>query len=1170
MRKALENLPRKLDDAFESSVARIDAQPKALRDLAHRLIGWIVSAERPLRKIEVLHAFAVDPGDEEVDDENIVMLTTLLRACAGLVTVDDDRATFGMVHVLAYEFFQGRYLGTTEIHEDIARTSLAYLGLKMLKSGPCSTLEDMDNRLRDLPFLQYAARNWGKHASNPGTEQTLREYIQQLLEEPQLRSSAFQALNYRTDISNRDILAAVFDSLPKGQSQLHIAAYWGLNLTLKELVGAGADSNVTDSQGWSPLNWATSNGHIDTMGILLESGADVNHQDEQGWTPLTWASFNGSVPAAELVLGRKAQHLMTDVHGWTALHWAVSRQNQEVVQLLMEHHQKYLENSKSQPLRTTTIPPTKSSHVGGSRTDSAIELAAASGDTKIFNLLIKNGDPEDKTFNCWWGSSGFDPPMSNTWRTMNKAESMYGIGVYISRRLRYGRVDKDPEQWKATMLHSAIKDDKLEIVQLLISIGADVNADSLDRSALHAAACKRDPRFAQILIENHADVSALDTHRQTALHQAILNGFQETVSALIKGGADVNARTSSTSRQRNYARPRLSIDISDKGMEIELGRDAVRLTPLMLAAGYRIYSEKDLAAQSNIFKTLLSHKADVSLTDEGGRTCLHMVAPSGSQDIVRQLLAAGAEVNARDSRQAVPLHYATQFGNVAMTQALIDAGADIDACNSSGIAMIHSAALSCNLDVLRPLIDRGVQVLSVDNSGRNAINYFATGSNRKVDLDDLRQIFHWLYPTPDLSRLNAAYDRYETSGRFGSSDSLSRKHTPLSRTIKDGNWKVFGILREAGGDIPAPSGEYINQAVSDIQPLALQYLLERGGLSEMKEHFERFKPDFYISESTNFDDLDAMLPNVIGLGMDINNKSYDTKLSGAAKRIKSAQVAQVLLKHGADPYDGHPVLDSFLLAASHQNSDFLHSLLVHAPKPAPEGHWIHHLSSDTIAQSEELERVCIALQQSDSMAKQGGPFFASAVRNRSERLARLLIAHGLEIEMQDEHGWTPLHHAVLYEATPAVKDLLELGANVNVATTCWWTVMSPRPSGLYQNSSWTGTALHLAALMGNEEIARMLLDHGADVEASARTDYESEFSSLHGPKALRIALGTGTTYGINTPNLGGARLRIARMLLEKGASVEGVANHLRAPDLPNFEGFEDVWDRVRQGLSEKE
>jgi hypothetical protein len=103
--------------------------------------------------------------------------------------------------------------------------------------------------------------------------------------------------------------------------------------------------------------------------------------------------------------------------------------------------------------------------------------------------------------------------------------------------------------------------------------------------------------------------------------------------------------------------------------------------------------------------------------------------------------------------------------------------------------------------------------------------------------------------------------------------------------------------------------------------------------------------------------------------------------------------------------------------------------------------------------------------------------------------------------------------------------------------------------------------------MANEEITAMLLDAGADVEASTGTTGPWP---LHGPRALHIALGTGVSYGIDAKPLDHSRLRIARMLIERGASVETVADHLQLSDLVKFEGYEDVWDHVRLGLSSEE
>lgn len=68
MRLCLEPYQQELSKAYESGVERIDAQPEALREMAHRLIKWIVHAETPLRLAEVTHAFAIEPKVDEIDE----------------------------------------------------------------------------------------------------------------------------------------------------------------------------------------------------------------------------------------------------------------------------------------------------------------------------------------------------------------------------------------------------------------------------------------------------------------------------------------------------------------------------------------------------------------------------------------------------------------------------------------------------------------------------------------------------------------------------------------------------------------------------------------------------------------------------------------------------------------------------------------------------------------------------------------------------------------------------------------------------------------------------------------------------------------------------------------------------------------------------------------------
>src|SRR6267142_5768909 len=83
-------------------------------------------------------------------------------------------------------------------------------------------------------------------------------------------------------------------------------------------------------------------------------------------------------------------------------------------------------------------------------------------------------------------------------------------------------------------------------VRALLKQAADVNAAQGDgMTALHWAAMKNDPDLAQTLLYASANVKA--TTRiggYTPLLLAAQNGNAEVMEPLIKGGADVNAKTS--------------------------------------------------------------------------------------------------------------------------------------------------------------------------------------------------------------------------------------------------------------------------------------------------------------------------------------------------------------------------------------------------------------------------------------------------------------------------------------------------------------------------------------------------------------------------------------------------------------------------------------------------
>jgi ankyrin repeat protein len=122
---------------------------------------------------------------------------------------------------------------------------------------------------------------------------------------------------------------------------------------------------------------------------------------------------------------------------------------------------------------------------------------------------------------------------------------------------RYGNDVKvrDGDGW--TLIHAAVRTEKVEFVKHVISKGADVNAEGkYGRTPLHVATqYNKNVEVARYLVSNGADVSAKDWSANTPLHFAAYDNVNvEFAQFFVSEGADVNAKDNDSKTPLDLAR----------------------------------------------------------------------------------------------------------------------------------------------------------------------------------------------------------------------------------------------------------------------------------------------------------------------------------------------------------------------------------------------------------------------------------------------------------------------------------------------------------------------------------------------------------------------------------------------------------------------------------------
>ena len=202
-----------------------------------------------------------------------------------------------------------------------------------------------------------------------------------------------------------------------------------------------------------------------------------------------------------------------DQEGNTSLYLAVSNNHQEIVRHLVEHGANV--NSRTSEGFTPLI------------------RAAENRDLQIMEYLISKGARVDVAGND--GYIALHAVLINAGIGLNDVMDMVQLLLINGANVNANSGPGQP-------LHYAVGGYGYpEIVELLLAKGAHIDAVGPDGTALSLAACRGNLALVELLLSHHADPNIEDYKAQRPLHHAARRGNQEIAKALLEHGTEIDA-----------------------------------------------------------------------------------------------------------------------------------------------------------------------------------------------------------------------------------------------------------------------------------------------------------------------------------------------------------------------------------------------------------------------------------------------------------------------------------------------------------------------------------------------------------------------------------------------------------------------------------------------------
>ncbi|KVV13143.1 ankyrin repeat domain-containing protein [Flavobacterium sp. TAB 87] len=390
---------------------------------------------------------------------------------------------------------------------------------------------------------------------------------------------------------------------------------------LLEQAGNSVTKSTHDNRNY--LHWAAYKGNSEIVNYLIAKGADINLEDSHGTTPITFAANASQNNTA-----------VYDAFFKAGINPKTKYKNGANLLLIA------IAGDKDLALTNYFISKGMALKDVDNRGNTAFDYAARSGNIALLKTLIQKG--VKYTDNALLIAAEGSRREANT----------IGLYRYLVEDLKLKPTTVSAEG--QTVLNAIVRKPKQsDIINYFLSKGVDSNkADKEGNTSLLNAARATDTEALELLLPTVKNINLKNTKGESALTVAVQSGTPEAVAVLLSKKADVKVLDKDGNNLGFYLiqsyKPQNGKGKTPAEDPFTAKKQLLQNSGLNLASiqkdGSTLYHVAVLKTDLNLLEKLADLKIDINAKNQDGMTALHKAAMVSSDDtLLKYLVAHGAK-----------------------------------------------------------------------------------------------------------------------------------------------------------------------------------------------------------------------------------------------------------------------------------------------------------------------------------------------------------------------------------------------------------------------------------------------------------------------------------------------------------------------------------------------